>query len=233
MSSSSDTFAPLLTELVPAPHRVHRPALPPAPAAATAEAVPLRFVPLVEADDETAALASQEQARAAGFAAGFAAGSRRAAASAAAEAQAVRRSAAEAEAARSAEHDHALQVLAAATKAVAARELPVLDAAERRVHDAAMELATAILGVELSDAPTSARAAVTRAKAVDLPGDVVVRLSPRDAAVLSDPPAGLRVVVDPGLVDGDAVAEHADGELDARITSALARARAVLTEAAR
>ncbi|MDR3069222.1 MAG: flagellar assembly protein FliH, partial [Cellulomonas sp.] len=200
-------------------------------AAATGEAVPARFVPLVEpADQIVGALATHEQARAAGFAAGFAAGSREAAKVAAAEAEAAYQRAEAAEAARADEHAQAMAALAAAVRAVGAARVPVLDAAQDRLHAAALELARAVLGVELSDAPTAARAVLARAANAGVSSEVVVRMNPRDAdAVVA--PEGMRVVVDPTLAHGDAVVEHGEGELDARIDSALERARAVLVEA--
>ncbi|MCL2091188.1 MAG: flagellar assembly protein FliH [Micrococcales bacterium] len=200
--------------------------------AATAEAVPARFVPLVEPADQAAAvLATHEQARAAGFAAGFAAGSREAAKVAAVEAEAAHQRAEAAEAVRADEHAQAMTTLAAVVRSVRSARVPVLDAAQDRLHAAALELATAVLGMELSDAPTAARAVLARAKTAGVARDVVVRMHPRDADVVVAP-EGMRVVADPALAHGDAVVEHGEGELDARIGSALERAQAVLAEAA-
>ena len=197
----------------------------------TTEPVPARFVPLVEPDeDPTVVLATREQARAAGFAAGFAAGSREAAKVAAVEADAAHERAEAAEAVRADEHAQAMASLAAAVRAACSARVPVLDAVEDRLHAAALELATAVLGLELSDAPTAARAVLARAATAGVGTQVVVRMNPRDAdAVVA--PEGMRVVVDPTLSHGDAVVEHGDGELDARLTTALDRARAVLVEA--
>lgn len=200
-------------------------------ATAAAEAVPARFVPLVEPAAQAAgALATHEQARAAGFAAGFAAGSREAAKVAAAETEAAFQRAEAAEAARADEHAEAMATLAAAVRAVCSAQVPVLDAAQDRLHAAALELATAVLGVELSDAPTAARAVLARAATAGVASEVVVRMNPRDADVVVAP-KGMRVVADPTLAFGDAVVEHGEGELDARIGSALDRARAALAEA--
>ncbi len=200
-------------------------------AAAASEAVPARFVPLVEpASQAVGAMATHEQARAAGFAAGFAAGSREAAKVAAAETELACQRAASAEATRADEHAEAMATLAAAVRAVRAAQTPVLDAAQDQLHAAALELATAVLGVELSDAPTAARAVLARSATAGMASQVVVRMNPRDADVVVAP-AGMRVVADPNLAFGDAVVEHGEGELDARISSALDRARAALAEA--
>ncbi|WP_378097158.1 FliH/SctL family protein [Cellulomonas sp. T2.31MG-18] len=169
-------------------------------------------------------------AHAAGFAAGFAAGAR-AAARTAARAQAVadqRRLADEHR--RTAEHAAALAALAAATRGAQSRTAPVLAEAEATLLRCALELAEAVLGVELSDGATGAVAALARVTAADVE-PVVVRLNPDDVRALgSDPelPDGARLVADPSLARGDAVADLPDGWLDARIGTALDRARAAL-----
>ncbi len=171
---------------------------------------------------------------AAGYAAGFAAGARRAAVHAEAQADAVRDRAAGAEAERAARHAAAVAALDAAAAAAQRRLDPVLDDCLDAVHAAAVELAVALLGVELSDAGRSAAAAVARALAVRPDVDpVAVRLHPSDVDVLTTPdrtplPASVRVVADAALQPGDAVAEHADGHVDARLETAVARARAAL-----
>lgn len=59
-----------------------------------------------------------------------------------------------------------------------------------------------------------------------------VRLHPADVAVLKavgmSEAAGVDLVPDASLARGDAMAQYPDGWLDARIGTALARARAVL-----
>ncbi|MCL2467402.1 MAG: FliH/SctL family protein [Micrococcales bacterium] len=251
MSSSSEAFRPLaaqraadvatrtttksaLLSVVPAQRdQVSRPAF--AAAAirreAAASVTEARFVPLVEPEDRTSVMSSHEQARAAGFAAGFAAGSREAAKTAAAEAEAAHQRAEQAEAVRSDEHAQAMATLAGAVRAVRSARLPVLDDAQDQLYAAAVELAEAVLGVELRDAPTAARAVLARAGSAGLCGDVVVRMNPRDADVVVAP-EGMRIVADPSLSHGDGVVEHGDGELDARIATALDRARTVLGRAA-
>ncbi|MCL2424057.1 MAG: flagellar assembly protein FliH [Micrococcales bacterium] len=248
MSSSSEAFRPLaaqvadvttrtegaLLTIVPAQRdqKASRPAFAAAAVRreAAAKVTEARFVPLVEPADRTASMANHEQARAAGFAAGFAAGSREAAKVAAAAAEAAAQRAQMDEADRCDEHAQAMATLAAAVQAVRAARVPVLDAAQEQLHAAAVELAEAVLGAELSHAPTAARAVLARAQSAALTGDVVVRMHPRDADVV-DAPEGMRIVADPSLSHGDGVVEHSDGELDACIATALDRARTVLERA--
>lgn len=166
-------------------------------------------------------------ARAAGWTAGYAAGARAAAAEAAEQQRVLAERAERAEEQRAAEHAAALAALARAADELRARRAPVLAEALDLTRASALELAVALLGVELSDASASARAAMARAlSADDLPDDVTVHLSPRDAATVDA--AGLRVVADPALAPGDAVVEHTDGYLDARLTAAVERARTAL-----
>ncbi|TRW45625.1 FliH/SctL family protein [Georgenia yuyongxinii] len=176
---------------------------------------------------------------AAGYAAGFNAGSK-AAAVAAAEAERRREADEIAHAARrAADAETALTVLAQTAAAARARTAPVIGDALETVVRAAVELAEALLGAELADDDTSARTALTRALTEAGEDDVVrVRLNPEDHAHLRtmleaqpgtlDIPAGIELVPDPSLARGDAVSELTEGFLDARLGSALARARAAL-----
>lgn len=169
-------------------------------------------------------------AHAAGFAAGFAAGAR-AASRAAAQARVVAEERALADdRRRAAEHAAALAALDAAVRGARSQTAPVLAEAQATLHRCALELATAVLGVELSDGPTGAVAALARVAAADVE-PVVIHLNPDDLRALgADPqlPEGARLVADPSLARGDAVADLADGWLDARIGAALERARAAL-----
>ncbi|HEY0215125.1 MAG TPA: FliH/SctL family protein [Cellulomonas sp.] len=177
-----------------------------------------------------------------GYAAGYAAGAREAARAAEAEAQRVRHERAETDTRRAAQHAESLAVLAAAARAAADRSAPVLAESERVLHAAALQLAAAVLGVELTDGPASVRAALTRVLTPEVEVHTV-RLSPRDLdvvraslsgeAVVADLPAltGVELVADPSLAPGDAVGEFDEGYLDARIVGALDRAQAVLAEA--
>ncbi len=138
--------------------------------------------------------------------------------------------------------DRMLSVLKAAARALDARTLPVLRDAEDTVLEAAFALAEAIVGHALADESAAARSALGRAIGEDGGAGAgglraahtalhTVRLHPDDLAVL-DPAvtaaAGVVCVADPGIERGDAVSEFPDGYLDARIGSALERARAAL-----
>ncbi|MFH5824900.1 FliH/SctL family protein [Georgenia sp. AZ-5] len=176
--------------------------------------------------------AVEEQARTRGHAAGYADGTRRAAAVAAAlrarqvaEHEALLRS-------TQARTDTLLAALGAAVQALEARTAPTVAAAQDALATAALELATAVVGQELGDMATAVRSALGRALSVDADQVVAVRLSPGDLTALTDEQraaAGVRLVADPDLASGDAVAVFDDGHLDARVGTALARARAALT----
>lgn len=175
------------------------------------------------------------QARARGHAAGYAEGLR----AAAADIQRLRDRLA-AEHAAELRHGHeqvarAIGTLATAAEALDARTAPVLAEAENSLFVAAIELAEAILGRELADVKTGARAALDRAIAhVEPSGVRAVRMNPDDLACL-DPDTrsavGVDFVADPSIRRGDAITELPDGYLDARIGTALARARAALLDA--
>ncbi|MFC0486982.1 FliH/SctL family protein, partial [Sinomonas atrocyanea] len=128
----------------------------------------------------------------------------------------------------------AVAVLAAAARALEARTAPVLAEAESQIAAAALAVAEAAIGRELGDAPGGARAALARAlSAPDAAAVLAVRLHPADLALLGEAagsvPASVSLEPDPSLARGDAVAVYPDGELDARIGTALARAAAALT----
>jgi flagellar assembly protein FliH len=109
--------------------------------------------------------------------------------------------------------------------------LPVLEQADRAVAAAALQLAEAILGTELSSAQTAARAALGRAfPSREQAPPLHIRLHPADAVLLSGtaPAAGITLVEDPTLQRGDAMAAYPDGMIDARISTALDRAREAL-----
>ncbi|MGY4643768.1 FliH/SctL family protein [Cellulomonas sp. URHB0016] len=178
--------------------------------------------------------AASEAARAEGFAAGFAAGAREAARVAEQHAREALAARLARESDAAAETTRALDVLASSAAAARSRTEPVVADLQDRLQRAALELAEALLGAELADHDRSARAALARAlRHADGIEDVTVRLHPSDLAALragaADVPRdGVVLVADPTLVPGDAVAEHADGYLDARLTTAVARARKAL-----
>lgn len=164
-----------------------------------------------------------------GHAAGYAAGLREAA-----RTVAERREQLEAEHARTVERVRqecvrALAALGAAAAQLRAREVAAVQDAQDVLAAAALDLAEAVIGVELADGETSARAALARALAdVDAESVRVVRLNPADLHHLDTATADVRLVGDPSVPVGDAVAELDHGLLDAAIGSALRRARAAL-----
>lgn len=127
---------------------------------------------------------------------------------------------------------HQLETLNAAVRALNARVAPVISDAEHTLVAASLELAEVIIGHELKDVPGSARAALDRALAGDQPAAVVsVRMHPGDLAALDAETvssANVELVVDANLDPGDAIAVLPDGYLDARISTALARATEAL-----
>jgi flagellar assembly protein FliH len=192
------------------------------------EATQFRLTPLAPT-----ARAAREQDRAAGYAAGWAAGARAAAEQAAQQRAALAAEQHAAEERREAQLRAAVDRLGRAAAAADARSAPVVADARRALAQAAIELAEAVLGHELSDGPARARAALDRALSAEADlGVHTVRLSPADhAALLSEgvePPAGVVLVADPRLRPGDAVSEHPGGYLDAQIATALDRARRAL-----
>lgn len=171
------------------------------------------------------------QGHASGYAAGMQLASRESAADRA------RHDAEHAERASTLAARHAAEVAAVRLvgAALAERTQPVLADAEQALFSCALDLAVALLGHELRDGETSARAALARACGQDdaeIP--VAVRMNPADLAVLNrgsrDFPASLTLVGDPALKRGDAVADYPHGFLDARLGTAVARVRTALLD---
>lgn len=182
------------------------------------------------ADDETERRRAHRRGYADGHAEGFRVAAKRAEEAAArAEAELLaERSAARRELASAVS---GLQAAAAALEA-RAQELTRLD--EQRISARAIELAETILGEVLADRDLSARTALRRALAgadtgplseVRMNADDVRRLQRDDAL-----PAQVPVVADESLAPGESIAVLHDGVVDARIGSALDRARRALDE---
>jgi flagellar assembly protein FliH len=173
-----------------------------------------------------------EQARVHGHSAGYAAGRR----DAERDVEELRRSLAAEYAAKGAALDSIVQsslaALALATARLDAWERETMAAADLALASAAIELAEGILGRELSSSPDSARTAIDRA--LSQAGRVeagAVRLNPIDhAAIIASGKvdASLRLLIDPSLARGDAILDLPDGYIDARIATALDRARAAI-----
>ncbi|HSP76232.1 MAG TPA: hypothetical protein VLO31_08465 [Cryobacterium sp.] len=190
--------------------------------------------------------AGDDASRARGHAAGYAAGLRAAAADV--EARVAHLDAEQEAAVRhgQARVDRAVVLLASAAAALHERTVPVIQEAEDTLVATALELAEAILGHSLGDADASARAALGRAlgsvttgtDGTAVPSAALgtlrphsVRMNPADLDLIdlvTRADAGVAFTADAALARGDAIAEFPDGFLDARIGSALARAKAAL-----
>ncbi|HXD62170.1 MAG TPA: FliH/SctL family protein [Lacisediminihabitans sp.] len=176
------------------------------------------------------------QARTQGHAAGYASGLRAAAREAEARVVELNAETAAMLNERNAQLDSALSALEAAARQLHERAIPTIEHAQDVLVSSAIELAEAILGYELADGPRSARAALARVLDHTDPKLLLnVRMNPADVAELdgarsdSAPTAsGVEIIADASVARGDALGDFADGYLDARIRTALDRARAAL-----
>jgi flagellar assembly protein FliH len=108
-----------------------------------------------------------------------------------------------------------------------------LTAVEDQIVDAALALAEGVLGRELQLAYAPGREALARALALAPAGvGAVAHLHPDDAATLTgaldDLGREVAIVADPGVERGGCVLEAGDACIDAQLTTALARAVAVI-----
>ena len=199
----------------------------------------LPTVPTQGRGSGSAAAGVDARARAAGYAAGWTAGARAAAAAGAEQQRRLAEEHERAEAERDAAVGDALGLLGRAVAAASGRTVPVLDDARRAVYQAALDLAAAVLQRELAPGPGSARALLERALALPVEVGVhTVRMHPRDLAEVqallatgsARLPVGVALTADALLAPGDAVSVHPAGLLDARIATALDRAREILLE---
>jgi len=167
-----------------------------------------------------------------GHAAGYAAGRKQAEAEAAVLREQISAEAARATALATAELRAANDALARAAAEFRSRQAPVLASVDASIAAAAIELAEAIVGHELSSGDGSARAAIERASAETVPAGSVVRLNPHDIRVIEAEGGapGVELVPDHSLQRGDAVVDLAHGSIDARVSASLARAKAVLVD---
>ena len=170
-------------------------------------------------------------ARASGYAAGWASGAQAAHATARArldEQVALLERARADELARLAAARSALE-RAAAQAAVAA--VPAVEEVADAVLDAALRLASAVLGHEALASTQPGRDALRRAL-LTTPSvtTATVRLNPADADTLAgaDVPDGVTVVADPAVAQGDSLLQHANGTVEVMLQAAVERARAEL-----
>jgi flagellar assembly protein FliH len=180
-----------------------------------------------------------EAARSVGYAEGWAQGRREAVAAERDQLQRAEQSRHRLELALADEARQAREGLWSAVQQLRATPVPVLEDAADVVLEAAIRLAEAVLGAELSVLDDAATLALRRALA-PLPDDVrvVVRMNPRDVEILraaeeSGAAEGVtqrredhdvELVADSGLRRGEAVADQGAARVDARIDAALRRA---------
>jgi flagellar assembly protein FliH len=192
------------------------------------------FFPLIFPSLPSSAKQDQVDAdnRSAGHAAGYAAGLRAAGAELAGQKAALdaeHRAALLHDAARM---DRTIAVLTAAAAALDGLLIPVVTDAQDAIAASALELAETIIGEALADGERSAKAALTRALAAVDPATITtIRLNPLDLGVLDETvraAAGVLFSADASIARGDAIAMLPFGYLDARIATAVARARAAI-----
>lgn len=178
--------------------------------------------------------AARRRAEAAGYAAGWSRGA--AAARHAVEAEGiVQRDAAAREAARTrSDVTHALSALTDAAAQLLGHSAPSIVGIEDLIVASAFDVAEAVVGAHLRDDPRRGAAAVARALTL-LPSvdSVSVALHPADRSAIlasgSPVPDNVRLMDDPSLAPGDAVASSGSATVDARIGPALERVRGVLS----
>ena len=203
------------------------------------------FAPLTRSATGAVDVRDERQAaRALGYAEGWATGARAAAAQSEATRAALLRDHESAAASARADIDRVVDALSAAAQQLRTSAMPTLDQAGDVVLEAAVALARTILDAELAVVDTAAQHALRRAlRPLPTDGLVTVRINPADHAALQPlvTPAGagsvaagqfdghdIRLVADPAVVRGDAVAEQAGSVVDAGIGAALSRALDVL-----
>lgn len=133
---------------------------------------------------------------------------------------------------RDVEHQVAVAALQAAAEQLTATTAQVCASVETQAVDIAMQLTEALIGRELEVAMDPGADAVRRVLSL-LPAEpmMTVRLHPDDVpslAVTDLVRAGVRVVADPALTRGDAIAQADDYVIDASVANGLERVREVL-----
>lgn len=142
--------------------------------------------------------------------------------------------AAQADRARTEAVEAALAALATAAADLSACRGADLADVEDALVDGAFELATAVVGRELQLADAPGRDALARAlRLADSREPVLARLHPDDVATLGDhaelaPGRDVTVVADATVERGGCLVELGDGRVDARLSTALERVKAVL-----
>ncbi len=176
-------------------------------------------------------LAGHGEQAAAGYAAGYAAGLRAAGDRARLQADEDReRSAAEREEAR-ARIASALRALDLAAQELREHAERAIAASDARLAAAAVEVAALIIGDPAQAPEQMASAAVARVLGHEASDELIaVHLNPADLACIGeivDEPGAPLFVADPNLDRGEALGRLDDGVIDARLSSAIERCRAV------
>jgi len=177
---------------------------------------------------------ARASAEAEGYSAGYAAGRAAAAEAATREAQAVHDAAERAARSRIEALERAVAALSQAAGNVARTAVPSYAEAADHLGPAAMAIVEALLGRELELAPVRVMEAVRRAL-VEAPSDatVTLQLHPDDAATVSELHPDLavelgrpvRVVADPRVHPGSAVAVHEAAYIEVCLANAVDRVR--------
>lgn len=129
-----------------------------------------------------------------------------------------------------------IEALEIAIAALAQREATALEEIETNVVDLALSLAAAILDREVDASIDPGGEAIARAlKLAPGRGELTIRMNPNDCEALGDlsqiaPGRDLLVVPDAAIEAGGALVETDTALVDARISTALARAREVLAD---
>ena len=174
---------------------------------------------------------AQGAARAQGYSRGWAEGRRAAEEQAAEERAVVLAQQQRAEELREAEHRAAVSALLAAVARLDQAVASTCRQVEEQALSLAVELTEAVVGHEVSVAENPGLDAVRRGLTL-AHGDALVRVRvrPEDRSPELAALAGAAAVVaDPSLARGDAVIETAEGVIDARVSTAVARVRSILS----
>jgi flagellar assembly protein FliH len=178
---------------------------------------------------QSATREARESAQAQGYAAGWAQGRQAAAAAAAQEAVAAQAQLAEYRAAAALQIDQLMAGLAQATADMSQRTQPEWQELADILCDGAFQLACGILSRELGSVDDAMVANIRAAlQLLADPAEAVVHLHPQDAAILAQPPAGVRIVPDAAVPAGGVVALTATQRLRLDLPEALAVAQRVL-----
>jgi flagellar assembly protein FliH len=188
-----------------------------------------RVAAMIDVEGEQVRLAAHEQ----GFAAGYADGLAKAAAELAETKAQLVAEATQAAATAAARADEVLLALTDGIESLPQRLTPTDDELGQTILEAAYVLAEAVVAHDVAASATGVRDVVLRSlsKAPD-EVEAVVLLAPEDLEALGQLGAigarNVRLVADPSVSRGGCVVECGPLRVDARVESALARAKAVL-----